>query len=147
MTTTYYSENGEEYRHEDLEEAVYAIIEDDADLEVGYVISVWEGKCRFRKASSYAPDVFEDMQNQAYDELPDFADNWPNVTKDQSKELVDSINELIDKWADKYNQQPAFGLMSNCKERFFKITKMAEMASDIEYEETHEPVDAVTEAN
>ena len=98
MSNTYYSENGEEYRHDELGEAICMVLDDCSELEVGSEFSVHEGECNFRKASSYAQDVFEEMQNQAYDELPDFADSWPNVTSEQQRELTEGINQLIDSW-------------------------------------------------
>lgn len=135
MPNMCYSENGEEYRYEDIEEAIYYTIDDVDSLKVGSEFSVWEGECTTRKASSYASDVLEDMGNQAYDELPDFADDWPNASNEQAKELTEGIAQLIDQWADKYQQQPTFGVVSNCKERFFKITEMAECTDDIKYVE------------
>jgi len=133
MSDIFYSENGEDYRHDELSGAAGAILDDETDLHVGFLFSVWQGICNPRKASSYAPDVLEAMENDAYDEMPEFSDSWPDATVEQRKELADSILWIIDTWADKYHHQPNFGAMSECKERFFKVTKMAEFTDDIEY--------------
>lgn len=138
MSNIYYSDNGDEYRHDEIEEAICSVLDDMAEPAEGDEFSVWEGVCNFKKASWYAPDVLEHMSDSACDELPDFADGWPSTSAEQDQELKDAIAKVIDDWADKYKQQPNFGLMSNCKERQYRITKVAEYTSDFEYEEITE---------
>lgn len=129
MTTeTYFSTNEEEYRFDDLQEA----LEDawDSSDEADEMLIVWQGECTKQPASHYAPDILEYMGERAYDDIGEFAEGWPDFKPEVAKALQANIEALIDDWAKVHKQHPAFGHVCNTKELQFKIVKQAEYFSD-----------------
>ena len=91
-----YSLDGENYRFDDLTELL-AELEDGGDLGEGKTIHA--GTAIRHKASEffYVDSLVDDMQNRAYDEAGEWAEDFPDISKEQSKELGDLIGAWLDK--------------------------------------------------
>lgn len=117
MKRIFYSVNNEDFRFHEIEEALeYAT--DDTDRS-GEII-IYEGQLKTELASHYFRcDPLEYMRDNAFDEVGECCDEWPDITNDQDKELEDMIKAVIDQWATKHELHPRFGLIENVKERTF----------------------------
>jgi len=106
-----WSINEEEYHGSEgsREDAIQAAIEDN-DLEPGQ--KVWTGVVVKEPASYYlksARHLIEDMQERAYDDAAEYAENWlTKVTPEQESELELSLHAAINEWAEKHGHQPQF---------------------------------------
>lgn len=99
-----YSDDGE-YYHSDICSAIY-------DKEVGDVIYI--GETVHPCASEFVPDadwVLGHMGEQAYDNLGECAEDWPDVSKEAEQELEAFLKD----WA-----------VRHCKVSFYKVTNERE---------------------
>lgn len=71
---------------------------------------VYIGEVNFYKedCSGLASDVAERLQERAYDEVDDLADNYMNLTKEEEKILEEMLKETILKFQEKFNHEPTF---------------------------------------
>ena len=60
--------------------------------------------------------VIENIQSTAYDYAPDLAEDYLNgIPEEQLKELDKELNEVFQKWKDKYKWNPTFFLLEEIK--------------------------------
>ena len=121
MSEIYYSTDGETFNDQSIDDAICQIIESDEALNVGDIITVYSGEAVKKKASDYISSTVEDMEQNAYDDMGEYANEWPDLTKDEADELTAIISAAVDEWADKYELQPKFYGIRNQKEIKVKI--------------------------
>ena len=64
-----------------------------------------------------ADSIIEDIQNYAYSECGEVAEEFLiDVTKEQTEELQDKLNDVLQEWLTKHNLQPTFGNMVDVEE-------------------------------
>lgn len=117
-----YSTNGEDFNYTEIEDAIESAF-DDPDLPIGTVVTIDEGDAIPWKAGDFA-DGFpvETLANSAYDEAGEYADGWPNCTKEQESDLAQRIKSAVNQWADDHGLQPRFYRVANIKEIKVKLT-------------------------
>lgn len=115
-----YSLDGENYRFDDLDELL-AELEDDGELVVGKTIHA--GTAIHHNASEFfdVDSLTESMQDRAYDEAGEWAEDFPDLPKEQRKELSD----LVDAWLDK-NVKVNFWTVEDAKEITVTETMISE---------------------
>lgn len=72
---------------------------------------IYIGTCEFFKPSllSTGWDIMEDIQQQAYNEgFGEYANDYPDATKEQWRELETGIEKVFQRWIKKYNLNPSF---------------------------------------
>ncbi|KAB0665638.1 hypothetical protein F6V25_07910 [Oryzomonas japonica] len=114
MADKWYSTNGEEFNHTELDDAIRSAL-DDLRIPVGSVVTVYEGDSLVRKAGDYAPCIFDELASAAGDECGEYGDDWPNCSKEEIKNLDERIKRAVNEWADNYGLHPTFGTVSNVK--------------------------------
>lgn len=129
MAEKCYSVNNEEFNHSELNDAVAEVF-DEVDIAIGSVRTVFEGDAIRWKASDFGPyDIIDTLACNAGDNAGEYADDWPEVTKDQEDELHALVRDVVDKWADDHGLQPNFYHVENVKEIQVKL-----VSSDGDYE-------------
>lgn len=119
MSDLYYSHDEETF-----EEDIYCVAEyafDYPGIKVGDIITIYSGERNDLKASFFFGDMdaVERMRENAYEYFgeADFIESWlDGVSKEQDEELLSSIRNTIDSWADKYKKHPTFFGIKNVKE-------------------------------
>lgn len=120
--TKWYSTNEEDYRHTEIEAAIAEAF-DDSTIKAGEIRSIWEGDAIIRRAGSYAPfRMVEELSERAYDECGEYAEDWPDCSKEQEHELEQRIAAAINSWADDFGHQPTFGTVGNVREIKVRLT-------------------------
>ena len=117
----WYSDDGETYRCETLHEAVLEKVED-SEFTKGSTITVFKGEGVSPVASNFAPKIIDYMSENAYDNHGEYAEDWPNVAKEDIKILQDAVEKVIDDWATKLDEQPTFGTIINIEEINIELT-------------------------
>lgn len=115
-----FSTDGEEYRYAELHEALEAI-DTDEGLTEGRVIHQGDA---VRKPASYYFSVdrlIDDMGERAYDDAGEYADTFPDLTKEKAAEL----QAIVETWLDA-NVDVSFYTVRNTRE----ITVTAEMIQE-----------------
>lgn len=111
-----YSTNNEDFSHDCIEEAINDRLSDEF-LASGTVITIYEGDAVKQKAGNFAKwDVIDELSCSAGDECGEYADDWPNCTKEQSDDLDERIAAVVNQWADDHGLQPNFYTVENVKE-------------------------------
>lgn len=115
MSTFAYSTDEETYRGGEGDRATaLAVAIEEEGIEVGR--TVWTGEVIKQQAGAFfgGRDTVEYMQERAYDEAGEFAEDWlADVTKEQEAELHDAIVKAINEWADKHGLHPTFYTVEN----------------------------------
>lgn len=112
-----YSLDDEFYHEEDY--IADALI---SNHKVGDIVKLSRGERGYApKASSFAPDIIERLEERACDEFGEHAGEWPDTKKEWKEELQNLLENLIDEWADKHNLQPSFCSIEKTKEINVKI--------------------------
>lgn len=105
-----YSHDGEHFEGEfetkddAIAEGVFYLKEEDDDRDYIYVgiiqkIGLGVNACR----------IIEDLQEQAYDQAGDYADDYlARVTREQEELLEARMNEVLHDWLKDFNYQPKF---------------------------------------
>ena len=117
MSHTVYSINEEEFRYDDLEEAIEMLL--DNESESGDTIILYSGTAEPYKFSDFMRrDVLDDISEHAYEEAGEWAgvDLWPDVSVDQEAELMTALASVANQWADKHQLQPTFYKVTDIKE-------------------------------
>ena len=73
--------------------------------------SVFIGRTKPHKNSQFFPagdDITEFMQNQASDVGGEYADDYPNVSEEDEKELTTQLHELLERWCKEKGVVPNF---------------------------------------
>lgn len=111
-----YSTNNEDFTYDELDDAIrYAI--DDESINVGDVVTVYEGDAVPWKAGDFTGFTLDHISNAAYDEGGEYADDYlEGVTKEQEADLDKRIADAVNQWADDYALQPNFYQVKNVKE-------------------------------
>lgn len=118
-----YSFNEEDYTSGDLWEALQAL-EDRGDLTEGVAFYVGDAD---RKAPSYyfdVDDLLEGMGNRASDEAGEWADDFPDLTKEKTAEL----QAVVSAWLDA-NVSAAFFTVCNTRKVIVTAEMIAERAA------------------
>lgn len=117
-----YSLNNEEFNYTELEDAIRDKF-DDLSIKVGDVVTIYEGDAILWKAGDFADGFpLDTLSNHAYDEAGEYADEWPNCTKEQEADLTQRLKDVVNQWADDHGLQPQFYHVENVKELRFVMT-------------------------
>lgn len=116
-----YSTNNEDFNYNCPEDAIDDVI-GYSNLQIGSVFSIYEGEAVRWEAGDFA-DAFpvDSLVDRAYDEVGEYADDWPNCTIEQEKDLVWRIKDMVNEWADENNLQPNFYRIKNVREIKVKL--------------------------
>jgi len=121
MTETYYSTDNELFNYDNLRDAAeYAF--DYPSVKVGDIATIFAGEAVRFSASCFIRDIVDEMNELAYESAGEIAEGYPVCTEEQSKELMASVSNAVDAWADKHNIQPTFYSVSNVKTIKVKFT-------------------------
>ncbi len=119
-----YSLNNEDFNYTEMEDALRDKF-DDLDIKLGDVVTIYEGDAVLWKAGDFADGFPVDtLSNGSYDEAGEYADEWPNCTKEQDQDLVQRIKDVVNQWADDHGLQPTFYRVENVKEIQAKLTSI-----------------------
>ena len=106
-----YSHNGEDYRYS-ADEFAQAATDMCDDFENGEIVEIYEGEEVEKSASTYIPcinNLIEQVQENAWEDLGEFSAGWlDDVTTEQTKDLENMLESMLDKWATKHELQPRF---------------------------------------
>lgn len=109
-----YSHNEEDWV-DDLQDAINASIEQDnssqeqVDIKIGDKILFTHSKL----SSGIGSRVIEQLQEWAYDECREFADDY---LYDLEKDKIDNLSKVINEWLNKNAEQPNFYTVKNIKD-------------------------------
>ena len=111
-----YSVNGEDFNYDEIEEAINDKLSDEF-LPTGTVITVYEADAKPHKAGDYA-DAFplDTLSSNSWDDGGEYAEDWPNCTSEQGKELETMIADAVNLWADKHGLHPTWYAVASIKE-------------------------------
>lgn len=111
-----FNSSGEFNCYEDA--VLEAILEKDA--EVGDTIFV--GEKTKHMPHICAENVIEDLSEQAYDECGEHAQDYLTEVKDSERlELENELNDVLQKWMDRFKHHPYFYLVKKVKR--FEVTQ------------------------
>jgi len=127
MSEIYYSSNEELFNDDDWRDSADRVF-DDVDAKVGDIRTIYSGEAIKYAASDFTLDYIEQMGEQAYDNVGESAQDFPDCTPDQEKELIESIKKVIDAWASNHGLHPRFWGIKNQKPLRVKLV------ADGEYE-------------
>ena len=138
MNNKCYSVDNELFNYTEIYEAAESAFSQFAE-RVGDILTIYEGTPVRKKASDFYRSLLENMmacayleKMMAYDEFSDLAEGFlSNVSLEQEQELDDEIKEVIDKWADKYNQHPTFYGVEGIKPIQIRLTGIEPFAYKI----------------
>lgn len=93
---TVYSLDGENFRFDDINEAL-AELEVEGDLVDGHMIEA--GTPTRHEASEFfrIDDLIDGLRDRAYEEAGEWADDFPDLSKDQRAELESIISNWLDR--------------------------------------------------
>lgn len=76
---------------------------------------IWVGECyQDYEPTVYACWVLEDLQDRAYENGGEWAEDWLlGVTDEEEKDLQDSLNNVIRAWIKKYKYEPTWFSVRN----------------------------------
>jgi len=121
-----YSTNGEYFAYDNIHDTLDSATYDNE--KIGDTVTIYEGELEQYPASHYLIEVTtESLNEEAYDTVGEYADEWPNLTKSQEKELNVEINKTVDLWFSKQKLHPSFGAIENVKELKYKITDLEDV--------------------
>lgn len=124
MLERVYSSNDENYQCDSINEAVQELLECN-DIQVGSVVTVYEGKPFGWKASSFfsVNTLLNEMQDTASNTCGEFAHEYlDDVSVPDMSDLDERISSLIDEWAKENNYQPNFYLVEDIHKITVKVT-------------------------
>jgi hypothetical protein len=129
-----YSSDCETYNFDNEHDAILDAIKLRGESMLGQVVTISRGEAGRSKASDYSPsNILDYMSDNAYDEIGEWSEDWPKVSKEAVAELDAMVKDVVDSWADKHNCQPTFYKAVNTKDISFRSTK--DNGFDFEYEE------------
>jgi len=134
--TIYYSSDSERYEYNSIDEAIESATSD-FPHENGDLISVYSGESVPVDITKYIPDICEFMQEIAYDDVGDIANNFPDATVDLQKEIQDEVEAIVVSLFKKHSLIPTFYNIKNEKEITVKILNVETGEYEI-VEETNE---------
>lgn len=115
-----YSFTGEDYETEffDTEKEILDYIFSDNFDEVTtdgvYIAQIIVHESNIDKST--VETIIEDLKNDAYQEGGEYAESFlEDVTDKQQEELVELLNPIYQKWAEKHNHKPNFFTVENDK--------------------------------
>lgn len=138
MSKHYYSTSNEEYTFEDAADAIDSVMGDDPEE----LIVIYRGELTTRKASSYAPNMEDELSNNAYNDVGEHSDLWPYCDLEAFDELQKMVERAIDDWADAYRVQPEFGWIKNVKQLTYRLNAKGKDAGDIDSDD-YELIDTI----
>ena len=127
MNNKCYSTNNEDFSYNELDDAIRDAL-DDPEIEVGSVVTVYEGDAARFKAGDFTGWNLDNITNAACDESEYAEDYLSGITKEQEAELDDMVEAAVNAWADKHGLHPTFYRVKNVKE------VQARYVGDNEYE-------------
>ena len=87
-----YSYDEELYNSYSVGEAVHAFVERYWPVQVGDIITIWQGTPVPQKASNFVYGGFVDSLGEcAWDECGEWVDDWPGCTVDQEQVLLELV--------------------------------------------------------
>lgn len=111
-----YSLNNEEFNYDELDEAIRDAI-DDPKINIGDVVTVYEGDAVPFKCGDFVGSILDDITNTAYDEGGEYSEDYlADVTKEEEADLNKRVADVVNQWADDYGYQPKFYRVDNAKE-------------------------------
>lgn len=131
MNNKCYSVDNELFNYTEIYEAAESAFSQFAE-RVGDILTIYEGTPVRKKASDFYRSLLENIMACAYDEFSDLAEGFlSNVSLEQEQELDDEIEEIIDKWANKYDQHPTFYGVGDIKPIQIRLTSIEPFAYEI----------------
>ena len=112
---TYFSNDEETFNYDSVDEAVEALISESSDIKVGDFVSVYSGESESVSVKAYVPDVMELIGEMAYDDMGEFADSFPDSSREVDKEIQDAVESLVADLFDKHKLNPSFYKVKNQK--------------------------------
>jgi len=105
-----YSRGGEHFHgpFDTLKQAVIEAVDDNSATPFNFYVGTTTGE---KKASTYmdADCLLEQMSERAYDECGEVAEDFMcSIGKEPRVELDELLATVIDTWAEKHGEQPAF---------------------------------------
>lgn len=122
----HYSYDEETFNYDTVDEAVEALIEHDDSIKVGDIISVQSGESVPVDVKHYVPDIIECISESSYDDMGEFADNFPDASKEVEQEIQTEVEDLVSKLFEKHNLNPSFYKIKNEKTIDVRITNLGE---------------------
>jgi hypothetical protein len=61
-------------------------------------------------------NVLDNISENAYDQCGEYADGYPNCTKEEKQKLQDMLDEVLVKWMDETNNHPTFYMIENTED-------------------------------
>lgn len=80
--------------------------------------NVYVGEAVLFKNSAFYPDagwVLEHMGEQAWGEVGEYSEDYPDVSKEARDELNELLSAMLDTWCEKHGVSPQFYRVSNSK--------------------------------
>ena len=106
------NKDSEVWCFDEIEEAIEDFLANE-DEGVSGVITVYQGDKVKYKASSFVPNILDNMADSAAGEVDDFAEDWYQDVKLVEKELQKNVEDLVDSFFTELDLQPKFYSVSN----------------------------------
>lgn len=110
-----YSDNREDFNYSSIDDAIQSA-SDTYGCKPGHIITIWEADTVKKYAGDFLSYLPEELGERAYDEFGELIDEWPDTTPEQDSELANTVQSVINAWADKHGLQPTFYGVTNLKE-------------------------------
>lgn len=123
-----YSSNNEDFKFYDISDALDDINSELVALKLNSIITIYEADFTINDASSYLPDVLIEMEEKAYDECGEYADDWLSLTESEIEEFNSILNITVNELLKKFKKTPKFGSVGISKELKFRVTDLEDIS-------------------
>ena len=127
----YYSSNEETFNYDSIDEAVEDLIENNSDIKVGDCVRVYSGESESVDVKHYVPNIIEHMGEIAYDDMGEFADDFPDCTQDVDQQIQNEVEILIERLFEKHKLMPSFYKIKNQKTIEVCINNVDDVSFDV----------------
>lgn len=110
-----YSHNEEDYSFSDLDECAESAFNDNTELKVGDIITIYEGEAIKPSASEFLPQIGDLILEQASDEMGEYAESW-EFSNEDDQSLQEALSKAVDEWAESTGNQPLFYRVTDVKQ-------------------------------
>ena len=120
----HYSTDSEIFNHDSEYQAILSILESDGSVNIGDEIVIFAGDQKEIPVTRFTPDYVDFIAERASDDYFDLYDQYPNVTKEEGKEIQKAVDDFITNLFKARGIKPNFYDIVNVKEIKVKITNV-----------------------
>lgn len=131
MSKEYFSLDESVFNFETLDEAVEDYISNGEVVNIGDVLTLWYGTSKPINVKRYTPSIVDEMTNNAYDHMSEYASDFLNVDKNTENLIQTEVDNFIEGLLTRLDLLPTFYEVDDVKEVKVKITDVEAGTFDI----------------